>query len=64
MIGKVSTAVQVVYVGILLLLLAFDWESPRLVTAAGYVVGLFAILSFLFYAQLFLRALLFGRRTA
>jgi cardiolipin synthase (CMP-forming) len=63
-IGKASTAVQVGYVGILLLLLAFDRESPRLVAAAGYTVAVFAILSLAAYAQLFLRALLFGRRTA
>ena len=36
LIGKASTLVQVGYVGILLLLLAFDRESPRLVAAAGW----------------------------
>jgi cardiolipin synthase len=64
LIGKASTLVQVGYVGFLLLLLAFDLESPRLVTAAGYTVAVFAVLSLAAYAQLFLRALLFGRRTA
>ena len=64
MIGKASTVVQVGYVGILLLLLAFDRESPRLVAAAGYTVAVFIVLSFAAYTQLFLRALLFGRRTA
>ena len=64
LIGKASTVVQVGYVGILLLLLAFDLESPRLVAAAGYTVMVFIILSLAAYAQLFLRAFLFGRRTA
>lgn len=64
MIGKASTAVQVGYVGIVLLLLAFDLAWPRLVTAGSYTVAVFAILSFLAYAQLFRRALRYGRRTA
>jgi cardiolipin synthase (CMP-forming) len=63
-IGKATTAVQVAYVGIVLLLLAFDEEAPRLVMAAGYTVAVFAVLSLAAYAQLFLWALLFGRRTA
>jgi cardiolipin synthase len=62
MIGKASTAVQVGYVGIILLFLAFDQEAPRLVMAGGYTVALFTILSGAAYGQLFLRALLFGRR--
>jgi len=64
MIGKVSTLVQLGYVGIVLLLLAFDLESPKLMAAAGYVVAVFAVLSLGGYGQLFLRALLFRRRTA
>ncbi|HKD48489.1 MAG TPA: CDP-alcohol phosphatidyltransferase family protein [Rhizomicrobium sp.] len=64
MIGKASTAVQIGYVGVLLLLLAFDRESPRLVAAGAYTVAVFTILSLLAYGQLFLRVLLFGRRTA
>ncbi len=64
LIGKASTLVQMGYVGILLLLLAFDRESPRLVAATGYTVAVFAILSLAAYAQLFLRALLSGRRIA
>lgn len=63
-IGKASTTVQVGYVGILLLLLAFDREAPRFAAAIGYAVAIFALLSLAAYAQLFLRALPFGRRTA
>src|SRR6185312_2686736 len=62
--GTATTAVQVAYVGILLLLLAFDREAPRIVTAAGYTVAVFAILSLAAYGRLFLRSLLSGRRTA
>jgi cardiolipin synthase len=64
LVGKASTLVQVGYVGFLLLLLAFDLESPRLVAASGYTVAVFAVFSLAAYAQLSLRALLFGRRTA
>ncbi len=64
MIGKAATAIQVGYVGILLLLLALDQEAPRLVKAGSYTVAVFAVLSLAAYSQLFLRALWFGRRTA
>jgi cardiolipin synthase (CMP-forming) len=63
-IGKASTAVQVGYIGMVLLLLAFDRDAPRLVTAGAYTVAIFSALSLAAYAQQFLRALLFGRRTA
>ena len=63
-IGKATTAVQVGYVGVLLLLLAFDRDAPQ----AGrgrrlYRGGVRRAVSVAAYAQLFLRALLFGRRT-
>ena len=64
MVGKASTAVQVGYVGVVLLLLAFDREAPRLVTAGGYTVAVFVLLSGAVYLQIFLRALLSGRRIA
>lgn len=64
MIGKASTAIQIGYVGIILLLLAFDQQWPGLVRAGGYTVAIFAVLSFLAYSQLFLHALRCGRRTA
>ena len=58
-IGKVSTAVQLVYVGMLLLLLAFDREAPKLAMAGGYVVAGFAVLSTIAYGRFFLRAFFF-----
>jgi cardiolipin synthase (CMP-forming) len=63
-IGKAATAVQLGYVGGLLLLLAFDQAAPRLVLAGSYTVAVFLVLSGAVYCFLFLRALLFGRRTA
>jgi cardiolipin synthase len=63
-IGKATSAVLVVYVGMHLVLLAFDKETPHLVLAAGYTVAAFILLSGAAYIQLFLRALSFGRRTA
>lgn len=60
-IGKVSTAVQALYVLVALLLLAFDLDVPRLAQAAAWTCGLFAVLSAVTYAGLFLRVL-FARR--
>jgi cardiolipin synthase len=63
-IGKATSAVLVAYVGICLLLLAFDRDAPHLALAASYTVAIFILLSAAAYIQLFLRALSFGRRTA
>ncbi len=63
-IGKAATAVQLAYVAIRLLLLAFDAEAPRLVAAGTYTVAVFVVLSGAVYVQLFLRAFLSRRRTA
>jgi cardiolipin synthase (CMP-forming) len=63
-IGKATTAVEVIYVGMLLLLLAFGREAPLLVLAGSFAVALFAALSTVIYAQFFLRSLFFGGRTA
>lgn len=63
-IGKATTAVLVVYVGALLLLLAFDSVAPHVVTAGSYTAAAFILLSGAAYAVLFLRLLWGGRRTA
>lgn len=63
-IGKAATAVQLGYVGVRLLLLAFNREAPHLVMAGSYTVAVFLVLSGAVYCLLFLRALLLGRRTA
>ena len=63
-IGRATTAVLVGYVGILLLLLAFDLDAPHLVKTGTYAVAAFALLSGAMYIQIFLRALLSGRGIA
>ncbi len=64
MIGKATNAVLVAYVGARLLFLAFDRDAPHLVMAASYTAAMFVALSGAAYIQLFLRALLSGRRIA
>lgn len=63
-IGKLSTAIQLLYVLSALLVLAFDLEVPRLEEAAAWVCGLVTILSAAAYSGAFLRGLFRGRRTA
>lgn len=62
-IGKLSTLAQVAYVGLILLLLAFDRTAPALEQVVAWTVAALAVLSAIAYAQLFLRALFAGRRT-
>jgi cardiolipin synthase len=64
LIGKASTAVQIGFIGLLLLLLAFGRHWPQLVTAAAYVTAAFVLLSAIAYGHVLLRGLLAGRRTA
>jgi cardiolipin synthase (CMP-forming) len=61
MIGKATTAVQIGYIGLALLLLAFDREMPRLMLAAAYTTAVFTVASGLVYGQMFLRAVFPGR---
>ncbi len=63
-IGKTSTVVQLLYVLVLLLLLAFNLEAPRLTDAAAWTCGLFTALSGLAYGFVGLRAALGGQRVA
>ncbi|MGN6516182.1 MAG: CDP-alcohol phosphatidyltransferase family protein [Rhizomicrobium sp.] len=60
-LGKVSTAVQVIYVGLLLLMLTFDIQIPWLSHFAVFAVAFFTVASGLGYAQLWLRAALHRR---
>ena len=62
--GKVTTAALAGYVGMLLLLQAFDQEMPSLATAASLAVALLVVLSGTTYLYVFLRALLSGRHAA
>jgi len=64
LIGKLSTAVQILYIFTLLLLLSFDVVAPRLALAAAWGCGLFVLLSAAAYAGIFLRRLFSGSRAA
>ncbi|MBS0275276.1 MAG: CDP-alcohol phosphatidyltransferase family protein [Proteobacteria bacterium] len=64
LLGKVSTAVQVTYVGVMLLLLTFDIHAPVLINFAQIAVAAFTLASGLGYAQIWLRAATHARRTA
>jgi cardiolipin synthase len=63
-IGKLSTAVQILYIFTLLLLLSFGVEAPRLMDASAWICGGFVILSAGAYAGTFLRSVFSGSRTA
>jgi cardiolipin synthase len=61
--GKASTAMQILYVGGCLLLLAFDLDAPGLMLAASVLTAGLTVLSGLGYGLALLRALLKGQRT-
>lgn len=63
-IGKICTAVQVCFVGAVLLLRALDIAQPSAVLAGAIATGAVTIASWLAYGQLWFRALMLGRRTA
>jgi cardiolipin synthase len=63
-IGKVSTVIQVGYIGLVLLLLALDADQPGLVMAGTIVAASVTAASWLIYGQLLVRALAVGRRPA
>jgi cardiolipin synthase len=64
LIGKVSTVVQLLYVLVLLLLLAFNRDAPRLAHAGAWTCAVFTLLSGLAYAATALRTAFGGRRVA
>jgi cardiolipin synthase len=64
LLGKMSTAVQVVYVGLMLLLLTFDISARVLTNFAEITVAAFTLVSGLGYAQIWLRAATHSRRPA
>lgn len=63
-IGKISTVVQVGYIGLVLLLRAAEIEAPRLVLSGAIIAGAVTAASWAAYGQLLLRAVALGRRTA
>ncbi|HWA88664.1 MAG TPA: CDP-alcohol phosphatidyltransferase family protein [Rhizomicrobium sp.] len=63
-IGKISTVVQVCFIGLVLLLRSFDLELPSVVLAGAIAAGAVTVASWLAYGQVWLRAFALGRRTA
>ncbi len=55
-LGKVSTAVQVIYVGLMLVMLTFSVNAPWLSSFAAFATAMFTLASGLGYAQIWLRA--------
>ncbi|MBV8978440.1 MAG: CDP-alcohol phosphatidyltransferase family protein [Alphaproteobacteria bacterium] len=63
-VGKVSTVVQVGFIALVLLLRAFDLESPGAVEIAAVATAAVTVASWLAYAQIWFRAMALGRRAA
>jgi cardiolipin synthase len=63
-IGKVSTAVQIAYIGWVLLTLAFGIDASLSSKTAAYLTAAVTLASWLAYGQVLLKALAPGRRTA
>jgi cardiolipin synthase len=63
-LGKASTMVQILYIFVVLLLLAFELDAPHLALAAAWVCGLSVLLSVAAYSGLFLRSLFAGKPMA
>lgn len=61
-VGKISTAVQMIYILTLLLLLALGLDAPRLALALGAACAAFTLLAAAGYAGAMLRHLMAGRR--
>ena len=60
-LGKVSTAVQIIYIGLMLMMLAFGIAAPSLSRFAAFAVAFFTLASWAGYAQIFLRAAMHRR---
>lgn len=63
-IGKISTVVQVSYIGLILLLRAVGMVLPMVVLAGAVLAGAITVASWFAYGQVWFRALAPGRRTA
>jgi cardiolipin synthase len=64
LLGKLSTAVQVTYVGLMLVMLTFDFQAGWLSRDAAFAVAFFTTASGIGYAQVWLRAALHRRSRA
>lgn len=56
-LGKASTAIQIVYIALILMFLVFGVDRPDIVSGAALVTGALTLASGLNYAALWLRAL-------
>lgn len=56
-LGKLSTAVQIFYIALMLVMLAAGLDWPQVAKAVAYVTGAVTIVSWLAYAQIWFRAL-------
>lgn len=63
-VGKVSTAVQVIYILTVLLLLALDLDAPRLALALAVACAAFTLLAAAGYATMVVRGMVSGKRVA
>ncbi len=64
LLGKISTAIQIAYIGGVLLLQVFDGDAPRPLFAAAFTAAVFTLLSGLGYAAALIRALMARHNTA
>jgi cardiolipin synthase len=60
-VGKLSTAMQIIYVALALLLLTFGLEWPRTLEIAADSTATLAVLSWLAYAGVGVRAIIMRR---
>lgn len=63
-IGKISTVVQVGFIGLVLLLRMLGLDQPLVVLAGAIAAGAVTVASWLAYGQVWFRAFALGRRTA
>lgn len=63
-IGKISTVVQVAFIGVVLILRALGLVEPAFVLAGAIATAAVTVASWAAYGQLWWRAIALGRRTA
>lgn len=61
-VGKANTVVQVVYIAMLLVMMAFDIVMPQIVLIAAIITSAFTLASWFAYGGLFAGALFAGRK--
>jgi len=64
LLGKISTALQIVYIGGVLLLQVFDLDAPRPLFAAAFTAAIFTAISWVDYGTKLARALMARHHTA